>query len=453
MTSSLFATLLFALAAGDGQAATTASPDNLTPARVSIGAFVYDAEGGIKQMSITNRPGEFTIYVYTRQTVCDRLTLSPDAPNDAGFGWRVGVRTLSGRVLGTQTVPMADGVTTRPVVSIDVQVDWQRMWDAGRSVTGPSGSSRMTLRPGDSVPLDSIVAEPVASTCPGTNMTLYVGPEASGLSRGGAARAGGGGRGTSGGAGFGGTGAGAGAGGAGSGGGGVVGARPGGMSGSGGGRGGGFGGGGVVGARPVSPGDGSGGAVSSNGDGVMSTGGGVTFRGSSGEGRSNGAGAGACRAANPRPSNGLRVMTSDGQCAQVYTTFEPSTLRVVNVELWLVHKLPTGAEQVQFKKVQTQPMNGNFTFDPVTVEGADGPFTVEIQGFVQAQERDGNQFLAVGVIRSVTGGANSKSTSLSGSSRVIAMPAADDVVSAEIPERFVTRLAGHIFSLRLKVAK
>jgi len=80
-------------------------------------------------------------YAYSGRTLCESSSATTAAPDDAGFGWRVQVT-----LLGTGS-------------GLDLQVDWQRMWERGeRLPAGPRGRARVLLSPGAHIVFDYLGA-------------------------------------------------------------------------------------------------------------------------------------------------------------------------------------------------------------------------------------------------------------------------------------------------------
>ena len=80
---------------------------------------------------------------------------------------------IAGCVIGGGNRPVPDGATDAWRVSGKVErmsdeeavvrIDWQRTRSAGVATNSPGGSIRLTLHPGDHVPLDSAAPEPTTS--------------------------------------------------------------------------------------------------------------------------------------------------------------------------------------------------------------------------------------------------------------------------------------------------
>jgi hypothetical protein len=433
-------------AAQSARAQTTSVGTSSAKPRVAITVVVYDANGQSPSIRTQAHGEDFTQYAYAGKTICelgvpriDQLRLlmadaaerlaaargsaaarsldlgdyaapmppaipaAPTAmPTDAGFGWRVDGRIISG--------------SPSEVV---VQIDWQRLWDRGEMVNGPRGSVALTLHPGERVPLDSIAALAQPAGCSGVTLTLQAafaitgvgggrGGGVGGASVGGAGGRGGGGRGGASGAGGAGGGAGEGAGA------GALGSGIGGAGGRGVGGGGGIGGGGGGGGR----------------------GGGVASGGVSGVG-------------------GGGVSTSPGGSLVVRSGFDAQTLQTVGAELWLVHKLPDGSEQAQQRSLRTVPSAGEFTFDAVRIPVANQEHVVTVTGSIQAQRLpDGSENLFIGIIRRIAINGDAGYYSQGGSGRTIAMPKAGDVISFEMPDtgvRAFNPFRSHEFAVRVRI--
>jgi hypothetical protein len=152
------------------------------------------------------------------------------------------------------------------------------------------------------------------------------------------------------------------------------------------------------------------------------------------------------------------------------------TLRAANppldAELWLVHRLPDGTEEVQQLK---QRVGEEFTFKPIVVPMTGANATVDVTGAVYQKYVNGiADGLSILIRRRVkTDGANA--FELDGSSTSsIPTPSAGDVVSFPLPDptsgrissrgdisstagtrlqgNFSVGLAGHGFEIRLRVS-
>ena len=102
--------------------------------------------------------------IFTAETLC---VFSTDQTNPA-YGWRLNVTPLK---------EFSNAVSVR--------VEWQRSRDRTRLDTAPKTSVEVTLRPGQSIPLDYIVADgvPQGDTCDAVGMLLRIGLKANGVSR------------------------------------------------------------------------------------------------------------------------------------------------------------------------------------------------------------------------------------------------------------------------------
>jgi hypothetical protein len=98
--------------------------------------------------------------IFTTDTLCVFST----GPENPVYGWRLSVTPLS----------EARGALT-------IRVDWQRSRDRTKIDDLPKTSVQVTLKPGDSIPLDYIGAGPVplGRTCEAVGMLLRIGLKAS----------------------------------------------------------------------------------------------------------------------------------------------------------------------------------------------------------------------------------------------------------------------------------
>jgi hypothetical protein len=139
----------------------------------------------------------------------------------------------------------------------------------------------------------------------------------------------------------------------------------------------------------------------------------------------------------------------------VWSSFDPEALITVTAELWLVHALPGGTEEIQYQKIQTVPLGGRFTFAPLLVERPAARATVNVTGYVQAQRLpDGHEQLGIGIIRRASEEGDQNRGSLGSSGRTIAMPRDGEVISIEIPSCCDPENVGaHGLSLRLRITR
>jgi hypothetical protein len=102
--------------------------------------------------------------IFTTDTLCVFST----GPKNPAYGWRLNVTPLN----------EARGALT-------VRVDWQRSRDRTKIDDLPKTSVQVTLKPGDSIPLDYILAGPVPAgrTCEAVGMLLRIGLKAAGSDR------------------------------------------------------------------------------------------------------------------------------------------------------------------------------------------------------------------------------------------------------------------------------
>jgi hypothetical protein len=260
-------------------------------------------------------------------------------PSDAGFGWRVEVKTVS-------STPS----------ELIVHVDWQRLWDHNQTlVNGPQGSVQLTLHPGDRLPLDMISAAPIEGGCSAVGMALEVS---------------------------------------------------------------------FVGAA-------SNGAVGVAGRGGASVGAGGS---GGGIGRGSGSGSGVGAGAVSAPAGGISSKTFPVTGFMSVTSgFDPQTLEVVDAELWLVHTLPNGVEEVQYQIVRTAPGSGDYAFAPVRITTPQDDYSVSVTGLVQAQRQAGGvEKVFLSLLRAVINPDGSQRIH-GGSGKTLDMPKPGEVLSFAIP--------------------
>jgi len=127
--------------------------------RVVVSAPVYHPDGAVIGETITlEGTPPSVLYVFSRRSLCDTAPATAAEPSDAGFGWR-----------------LASHVVRASETQIVVNVDWRREWDRGQKIAnGPAGSSQLTLKPGDRIPLDHIPNALPTDACRAVGMGLEV---------------------------------------------------------------------------------------------------------------------------------------------------------------------------------------------------------------------------------------------------------------------------------------
>jgi hypothetical protein len=148
--------------------ALTIAPSGSLAQKLETSAQVYfsDARSVMTWHSLAGA-GQSSSYadeIFTTDTLC---VFSTSAENPA-YGWRLNA-TPVGETGGALTV----------------RVDWQRSRDRSKIDDLPKTSVQLTLKPGDSIPLDYIVAEPLPAgrTCKAVGMLLRIGLKAGGPDR------------------------------------------------------------------------------------------------------------------------------------------------------------------------------------------------------------------------------------------------------------------------------
>ena len=168
MWSALLITATLAQAAAAGQApAAAAGQAPVTPAAtppsnnwlVIVAAPVYQPDGAVAAETV-NLPaaGAGLVHVFARRSICDPSVAGAAEPADAGFGWRI-----------------ASQIVSRSEKDLVVSIDWRRVWDAGRKISGgPNGTVQLTLHPGDRIPLDHIANSAPRPDCRAVGLGLEV---------------------------------------------------------------------------------------------------------------------------------------------------------------------------------------------------------------------------------------------------------------------------------------
>jgi hypothetical protein len=167
MWSALFisAILAQAPAAGQAPAPSDQSPIATVPASppnnwlVIVAAPVYQPDGAVTAETV-NLPsaGAGLVHLFARRSLCDPAVAGAAEPTDARFGWRI-----------------ASQIVSRSEKDLVVSIDWRRVWDAGRKVSGgPNGTVQLTLHPGDRIPLDHIANTTPRADCRAVGLGLEV---------------------------------------------------------------------------------------------------------------------------------------------------------------------------------------------------------------------------------------------------------------------------------------
>ena len=111
----------------------------------------------------------------------------------------------------------------------------------------------------------------------------------------------------------------------------------------------------------------------------------------------------------------------------------PGGAKAAEAELWLLHTLPSGAEQVMHQKVRMERAGGKFSFAPATVSTANGDVRVELTGSIDRfSSPTGSEYMVVSMTRLVTG-ESLPEAGVSGTTASIVPFVPTDVVSFEIP--------------------
>jgi hypothetical protein len=142
-----------------------------------------------------------------------------------------------------------------------------------------------------------------------------------------------------------------------------------------------------------------------------------------------------------------------------------------DADLWLVHRKPDGTEAVQQQTVHFDAANTAFAFPPIQVQTSKGLITIDISGKLQSFVGDeplgrrplmtqttndsaSGQHISISIDRRAHAAGPPLLDITGGSSMVIDVPSASDVLSFEFPalqKSAEDLLKGHLFSLRVKV--
>jgi len=135
---------------------------------ITLASTVQLPNGRRVGVSVRPAAGPEPWFVYSRGNLCQSVITHSPAPADAAEGWKV---TIVERARVT-----SQGATAPSQVTIGVT--WSRMWERGRQIlNGSGGTSELTLKRGDQIPLDMITRASDPAACPGTtkNLELQVG--------------------------------------------------------------------------------------------------------------------------------------------------------------------------------------------------------------------------------------------------------------------------------------
>lgn len=157
LSSLLIAGLLLQAGAAAGAQSPPAKPP--TEWVVLVAAPVYQPDGAITAETVAlPSTGAGLVHLFARRSMCSPAASGATEPTDAGFGWRVASQIVSR--------------TDRDVI---VSIDWRRLWDDGRKITGgPSGNVQLTLHPDDRIPLDHITNSKPRQDCRAVGLGLEV---------------------------------------------------------------------------------------------------------------------------------------------------------------------------------------------------------------------------------------------------------------------------------------
>lgn len=281
-----------------------------------------------------------------------------------------------------------------------VDIEWARLWDHNtRLPNGPKGSMQVTLRTGEPLTLDEVT--PAVGGCPviGARLEAAIMPQVRSRR----------------------------------------------LAGGGGGAGGGWGG------------AGAGGSGAATGVGTGGIGAGSSPRGSGG-GYGGGSGGGTLGARGGTiasgPSSGTTSGESRPEAAQPALSALETYRQQFNAEVWLVHKLPSGTEDVQRIAVVFGAMSTRFAFLPIEVTKDGEKATVDVTCSLRIGTIRGREKLVVNLGRAI----KKRTTSMGGSFIDLDIPPAGDVVSFELPAMtskvdadLRSHFDGHQFSVRVRV--
>jgi hypothetical protein len=112
----------------------------------------------------------------------------------------------------------------------------------------------------------------------------------------------------------------------------------------------------------------------------------------------------------------------------------PGGAKAVDAEFWLLHTLPSGAEQVMHQKVRMDRAGGKFSFAPATVPTANGDVRVELTGSIDRfSSPTGTEYMVLSMTRLVTGQSLPEAGVSGTTGSIVALPIPTDILSFEIP--------------------
>jgi hypothetical protein len=130
------------------------------------------------------------------------------------------------------------------------------------------------------------------------------------------------------------------------------------------------------------------------------------------------------------------------------------TARQFGAEVWLVHKLPSGTEDVQRLTLEFGRISTRFSFPPVEVTKDGQKATVDVGGVLRIATVGSEDKLTVSLGRTI----KRKISSSGGSFTQCDIPGGNDVLSFELPvmtsrsdPSLASHFEGHAFSVRLRV--
>jgi hypothetical protein len=150
--------LLLTVLLGAAPAQRLPAPDDPSRGLSMFGVVYYPDGKRIWTVHPAPRGGQrqFTGSILVTETLC---IFNAPPSRESGYGWRYEIEPVS---------------SAGDTVVVDVR--WHRAYDRGLAVSAPSGSVRLTLKPGDRIPLDYVVPgpPPEGKTCTAIGMGLEV---------------------------------------------------------------------------------------------------------------------------------------------------------------------------------------------------------------------------------------------------------------------------------------
>jgi hypothetical protein len=124
-----------------------------------------------------------------------------------------------------------------------------------------------------------------------------------------------------------------------------------------------------------------------------------------------------------------------------------------DAELWLVHRLPNGTEEVQRQIVRFGSNSSPFNFPLVAIAMAQGRVDIDVTGMLRLVSDEGAPTrVHIAITRRI--GSEGQPDRFGNTGRLMPVPPPTDVIAFELPwpaDVVPDSLVGHRFSVRLRV--